>query len=232
MTTIFSTFRPSNPFEIMMASYLVTAEGYKPDDIVEKIYHQVYTSTDDDPTKTAKFNKINTTVALLLSAHFDDPLTLRHFKNDIDLIMVFSQITIKVFNLTRIRSVGHDTLYSILLRNECPNLETIYRAWADESHNLYFVVTKTVDTTSFKQVVSTVHATIRQHVVNGLRYLLNLGWNHRDVSIDNLGFNSETNNFVLFDFGQAKNNEHDDGALEKNFNNDIHSLERSIKFHS
>ena len=44
--------------------------------------------------------------------------------------------------------------------------------------------------------------------------------------------NSETNNFVLFDFGQAKNNENDDGTLEKEFNGDLHSLDRSIKFHS
>lgn len=232
MATIFSAFSPSNPFETVLANYLNTMEGYKPEDIVEKVYHQVYSATDDDPTKTAKFNKINTNINLLLSAHFDDPRTIRHFKNDVDLIMVFSQITIKVFNLARIRSVGHDTLYSILLRNECPYLETVYRAWPDEAHNLYFVVTKTVDTSSFKQVVPTVQATIRQHSELGLRYLLNLGWNHRDVSLDNLGFNSETNNFVLFDFGQAKNNENDDGTLEKEFNGDLHSLDRSIKFHS
>jgi len=63
--------------------------------------------------------------------------------------MVFKTITIKLFNLTKILSKRQNELYDILLLNECPNLETIYLAFPVEDSDLYFVISKTIDT-SFK----------------------------------------------------------------------------------
>jgi len=146
--------------------------------------------------------------------------------------MVFKTITIKLFNLTKILSKRQNELYDILLLNECPNLETIYHAFSVEDSDLYFVISKTIDT-SFKSSKNTILSAsqfIRESTLNALRYLSFHGWNHRDVSIDNLGLNTETNNFVLFDFGSAKNT-FDQEEHDKIFIMDMTSLNRSILFH-
>jgi serine/threonine protein kinase len=147
--------------------------------------------------------------------------------------LVFKTITIKLFNLTKILSKRQNELYDILLLNECPNLETIYLAFCVEDSDLYFVISKTIDTSfkSSKDTISSASHLIRESTLNALRYLSFHGWNHRDVSIDNLGLNTETNNFVLFDFGSAKNNrDHEDH--DKIFSMDMTSLNKSILFHT
>lgn len=236
--TLYSTFSNNavSSYEIMFKNYLASEENFQPDSIVEIIYRPIYSPTDSDSIITLKFNQINSIINSILSSYnedLSDHKSLVHFKNDIDVIMVFKTITIKFFNLTKIISKRQNELYDILLLNECPNLETIYRAFPIEDSDLYFVISKTIDTSfnSSKDIISSTSPLIREHTLNALRYLSSHGWNHRDVSIDNLGFNTETNNYILFDFGSAKNNrDHED--LDKIFTMDMTSLNKSILFHT
>lgn len=228
MTTLLSNYKPSCAFDHFFKSYLETVECYDPDYVIEKVYNQVFNETDDPITIKSKFNKINSLINFLLLAHYTTADTLIHFKNDIDLVFVFNGITIKIFNLNKIKMYEHDKLYSLLLKNECPNLETIYRAFPIESDNLYVLVTKTINT-NFKSTVLTNADFIRSDVDTALKYLKLNGWNHRDVSIDNLGYDDEKKCFTLFDFGAAKFNSE---YTELDFKGDYSSLERSIRFHS
>jgi serine/threonine protein kinase len=228
MSTILSNYKPSCAFEHFFKNYLETIECCDPDYIIESIYRQVYNDSDSPEIISAKFSKINSIINNLLSAHYNSADSLIHFKNDIDLVFVFSGITIKIFNLDKIKMYQHDKLYSLLLKNECSCLETIYRAFPIESDNLFVLVTKTVNT-NFKYTVSIQADIIRSNVDVALKYLKSNGWNHRDVSIDNLGYDHEKKCFTLFDFGAAKFNSE---YIEVDFISDYSSLERSIKFHS
>ena len=236
--TLYSTFFTNavSSFENMFKNYLASEENFQQDSIVEIIYRPIYSPTDSDSVITLKFNRINSIINSILTDYHEDLVdhkSLLHFKNDVDVIMVFKTITIKFFNLTKILSKRQNELYDILLLNECPNLETIYRAFPVEDSDLYFVVSKTIDT-SFKNSKETILSAsqfIRENTLNALRYLSFHGWNHRDVSIDNLGLNTETNNFVLFDFGSAKNT-FDQEQHDQIFMMDIISLNKSILFHT
>jgi len=64
---------------------------------------------------------------------------------------------------------------------------------------------------------------------NALNYLKEHNWTHGDVSIDNIGFDEETNNYVLFDFGFSKYFENLDD-LEKAVIHDMNKFKNSIKF--
>jgi serine/threonine protein kinase len=95
---------------------------------------------------------------------------------------------------------------------------------------IYVVISKVEDVTIFKGSLAASSNIIESHVKVALTYLKSNGWNHCDVSIDNIGFNSETNNFILFDFGLSKFSSLDD-ELEKGFYADSMRFNRSIKFH-
>jgi hypothetical protein len=62
-------------------------------------------------------------------------------------------------------------LYELLLKNECPNLEYIYRAFQVPDHDIYIVVSKVVDTTNFKNVLSTNLEKYGNDIYKGLLYL-------------------------------------------------------------
>ncbi len=227
MTSI-SDFKPSNAFEVFFKHYLEDIECYPSQFIIDRIFRQVYDTTDDQSMITAKFSMINSIINQLLLAHGSSADSLIHFKNDIDLVLVFSGITIKIYNLDKVKTREHDKLYSLLLKNECPYLEPIYRAFSIDSHKLFVVVSKTLDT-SYKSDVSSEADTIRDHVDKALKYLKSHGWNQCDTSIDNLGFDQDNKCFSLFDFGGSKQNT---DLLEFAYKEDLHSLNRSIRFHS
>ena len=52
------------------------------------------------------------------------------------------------------------------------------------------------------------------------------GWNQNDTSIDNIGYDKETNTFRLYDFGLASFNDN----LHDKLTRDLRSLDTSIKF--
>jgi hypothetical protein len=230
--TLFSSFIPTNPFEIMIKKYLEVEECSHSDSIIDNLYYSIYSHDDTPFVKSIKFNQINIILNIITSIYNENPSSITHFKNDIDLIMVFEKITVKVFNLKKIQLKHHDELYSLLSLNECPYLEHIYTIFSIDSSNLFFVISKTIDTKSFKKIIPIVAPIIHSHVDIALRYLLSYGWNHNDVSIDNLGLDQISNNFVLFDFGLAKNNIFDKERLLKRLDDDFAYLNKSILYHS
>lgn len=211
-------FTPKNSFEDKLKEIL-TSEGYNETIDIENFYRQIYNM--DDNT-TTKFKLISETINNILVAYKQDPNELISYKNDVDIIFIFKNIAIKVYNYTRMQKYNLDKLYQILSKNECKNLEHILDKFIID--DIFFVVSKVIDTQKYKNEIDEI--IIKTDIITGLEYLLKFNWNHRDVSLDNIGFDSETNNYVLFDFGISKMNYSD------NINDDLYSLNRSIKFHT
>jgi serine/threonine protein kinase len=229
--TLYDNFAPSNIFESFLKAKLLIDEGHPETcEHIEILYRQIYYDSDDSELIINKFLQINQLIDDILTIYQEDPSSLQHFKNDIAVVYVFKNIAIKIYKLSTILNSGHDKLYQLLLKNECPNLEHIYRAFQIEALGIYVVVSQVVDVTTFKHDLNTTQSIIRLHTNNALSYLHTNGWIHRDVSIDNLGFNSEINNFILFDFGLTKFSSLDD-ELDKGFYTDMNHLDRSIKYH-
>jgi serine/threonine protein kinase len=229
--TSYHSFSAANAFESFLKTKLLVDEGHPElSQPIEILFRQIYEKKDSDETIITKFRQINKLIDDLLIEYKNDPTSLQHFKNDIDVIFVFKTITIKIYKLSTILSMGHDKLYNLLLKNECPNLENIHRAFSNEELGIYIVISKVIDVKDYIQNLSSLESTIHSHVSEALNYMQSNGWIHRDVSIDNVGFNSETNNFILFDFGLSKFSTLDD-ELEKGFFTDMNHLDRSIMFH-
>lgn len=230
--TSYTDFVPSNTFESFLKTKLLIDEGHpEMSEPIEALYRQVYDDSDSIEFIIYKFQQINKLINSILLENQNDPETMQHFKNDVAVVFVFKTIAIKIYKLSTIVHAGHDKLYhNLLIKNECPYLEHIYRTFVLESLNIYVVLSKVEDVTTFKESLATTGPIIESHMKAALTYLVSNGWNHCDVSIDNIGFNSETNNFILFDFGLSKFSSLDN-ELEKELYTDILRFNRSIKFH-
>jgi len=230
--TSYINFVPSNIFESFLKTKLLIDEGHpEMSEPIEVLYRQIYDDFDSIEFIIYKFQQINKLINSILLENQNDPETMQHFKNDVAVVLVFKTIAIKIYKLSTIVHAGHDKLYhNLLIKNECPYLEHIYRTIVLESFGIYVVISKVEDVTTFKQSLTTTSSVIESHVNKALTYLRTNGWIHCDVSIDNIGFNSETNNFILFDFGLSKFSSLDD-ELDKGLYADLLRLNRSIKFH-
>ena len=228
--TSYHSFSTANAFESFLKTKLLVDEGHpEVAQPIEILYRQIYEKTDSDDTTITKFKQINKLIDALLIEYNNEPASLQHFKNDVAVVFVFQTIAIKIYKLSTILSIAHDKLYNLLLKNECPNLEHVHRAYPDEELGIYVVISKVVDVKDYKKNLSSLESTIQSNITTALIYLHSNGWNHRDVSIDNIGFSSETNNFILFDFGLSKFSSLDD-ELDKGFVTDMNRLDGSIVF--
>lgn len=229
--TLYNNFVPSNVFESFLKTKLLVDEGHpESQEAIEILYRQIYDTSDSDDIIIYKYRQINKLIDDILLEYKNDPSSLQHFKNDIAVVFVFKTIAIKIFKLSTIVSIYHDKLYNLLLKNECPNLEYIHRAFSIDSLGIYVVISQVVDVNDYKKNLLSIQSVMRSNIETALLYLNSNGWIHRDVSLDNIGFNSETNNFILFDFGLSKFSLNDDELFKGN-QTDINHLERSILFH-
>ena len=71
-------------------------------------------------------------------------------------------------------------------------------------YNLLIVVSKTITTNITEENIRENEERIRADILNALEFLNKNNISHGDVSIDNCGYDKETQQFVLFDFGVAK----------------------------
>jgi len=228
--TSYTKFIPTNEWESYLKTKILVDDMYDEMDLpIENIYSTIYCSTDSDLQKNLKFKFINNIIKSFLHLCGESPEDLTVFKNDIQCVFVFKTFAIKIFRLDIVLHQKLNELYELLLKNECHNLEHIYRAFAVEKHNIYIVVSKVVDSSNFKLVLSTNLEKYTDDIYRGLFYLLAHGWVHRDVSINNSGYDEKSNNYLLFDFNLSKlTSSSEELALLSS--TDRYSLDKSISF--
>ena len=228
--TSYNNYIPINSWEEIVRSkiFIEEIDDKKSKYPIENLYFQIY-DTDNSSDMINKFNYINMHIYDILMLYSEDPKNLIEFKNDIQLVFVFKKIAIKIFKLKSILFKKHDELFKLLLKNECPNLETIYRAYPITEYNIYVVISKVVDSSNFKKNISKNIIQYNDNINNGIQYLYEYGWVHRDVSINNSGYDEKLNNYLLFDFNLSKLSE-DPKELYNLMKSDLKDLEKSIKF--
>ena len=229
--TLYQNYIPFNKWEEVVKSkiFIDQMDDINSEYSIENMYFQIYNFADTNDQKIKKFNYINMHINDLLVLHYEDPANIIEFKNDIQLVFIFKTLAIKIFRLNVIQDRKLDKLFDLLLKNECPNLEYIYRAYAIPEFNIYVVVSKVVDVTNYKKILSSNLDHYRTNICTGLQYLFEHGWIHNDVSINNSGYDEKSNNYLLFDFNLSKfyNIKKE---LEEQIRGDIRDLEKSIKF--
>ena len=191
--------------------------------IVERLYSPIIKDNYDN------FHKINLLLNSILIKYNEDQHSFVSFKNDGLIVLVFKNICIKVFSKENIIPRNIDRLYNLLKKNESPYLEKINEIISEDQLNIFIVISKTVDTQKFKDRLENDSSIIKEDIQNALIYLKNNNWTHYDARIDNVGFDQELNNYVLFDFDMSKYNE-DSILLNNNLLNDINKLNISINF--
>ena len=228
--TSYNNYIPVNSWEEIVKSkiFIEQIDDKKSKYPIENLYYQIY-DTENSSDMIKKFNYINMHIYDILILYSEDPRNLIEFKNDIQLVFVFKTIAIKIFKLKSILFKKHDELFKLLLKNECPNLETIYRAYPITEYNIYVVISKVVDSSNFKKNISKNIIQYNDNIHNGIQYLYEHGWVHRDVSINNSGYDEKSNNYLLFDFNLSKKL-NDIKELYEHKINDQKDLEKSIKF--
>jgi hypothetical protein len=199
--------------------------GYEetPNFIIERLYSPILQNNYEN------FYKINLLLNSILIKYKEDENSFISFKNDGLIVLVFKSICIKIFSKQNIIPRFIDKLYDILLENNCPYLEQIYEIRDDDKLNVFIVVSKTIDTQKFKDRLEQDSSIIKEDIEHALIYLKSNKWTHYDARIDNVGFDQELNNYVLFDFDMSKYDE-DSTLLNNNLINDINKLNISINF--
>lgn len=224
-------FIPSNNFEEKLCEIIYNdsfVDNIEDIQNIENIYYPVYTIGEN---KMIKFNVINKEIPNIINKYPGNN-NITYFKNDTtSVVFVFNTIVLRIFKYSSILNSKLNLLFDILKRNECPNLEHIYEICINEEHQLYYVVSKKLQIfKNNKPFIEANEATIKTQIIEALKYLKNNNWSHRDTSIDNIGYDIESNTFKLYDFGMSEIYD-DISILESNYIKDLESLDRSFNHH-
>lgn len=220
--TILNDFKPITSFD---TSLMKVIEYNLNDNNIESIYNNLY---DKDDNKAEKFKTINADINNILLKYLgNNIIESDKFKNDTQsIVMIFENIVIRIFKLDLLKLKKIDELYKLLLRNECSYLEHIHEIYINKPYNLYYVISKKIDNTKYIQNLSNNKDIVTSEIIRGLEYLAEHGWNQNDTSIDNIGYDKDTNTYRLYDFGLASYNE----SLHIKLTRDLRCLDTSIKF--
>jgi len=220
--TILIDFNPITSFD---KSLIEVIKHNMNESNIENIYNNLY---DKDDNKVEKFKTINTDINNILLRYIgNNIIDSNKFKNDTQsIVMIFENIVIRIFKLDLLKLKKIDELYKLLLNNECPYLEHIHEIYINKSYNLYYVISKKIDNTIYIQNLSNNKDIITSEIIRALEYLAEYGWNQNDTSIDNIGYDKDTNTYRLYDFGLASYNE----SLHIKLTRDLRCLDTSIKF--
>jgi len=187
----------------------------------------------NDTNKTIIKNiliQINKQINELLIKYDCNPNIL-HLKEDIDLIIVFEKIVIKIFNVKKNKNIIE--LYNKIINIKSDYLEHIYETiLVDEIYLLFVVSKKIVSPINKINIISNTNK-INSNIYNALIDLTNNNILHNDVSIDNIGFDTEIDKYILFDFAGSKIISLDNDNLEirkNNIFNNLNKLNKSINF--
>ena len=213
-------------FEKALANFIwEDTSGNPEDDInfdfeIKAVYNRLYSPKEN---KDEKIKIINLDMNNLL-LKYPDETKINYIKNDIDgVVLVFKTIVIRIFKCDFIYKNNLNELFDLLSLNKSLYLEEICEIYINEGNNLYYVVSNKI--TAFEsntKLQADKIPQIKDNIRNGLEYLNSRGWYHHDARIDNIGYDTITKTYRLFDFGSSRNK----------INNDIEILEKSIEFRS
>jgi serine/threonine protein kinase len=201
----------------------------------EKDYKHTYTRIafffkDNDEKQIEQYIKINEDINIILSKYYNDTdiIEKKFLKEDMIFVLVLDKITIKIYPFDKFNKLRG--LYTILLQNECNNLEHIYEIMENEELQYSIVVSKTIEPikSSSNQGSQRVlnEDNMNNDIINGaLKYLHDNNWIHNDVNLDNIGYDIDKQSFVLFDFEKSYYKEIID---EESKNKDIQKIRRSF----
>jgi hypothetical protein len=220
--TILNDFKPITSFD---TSLMKVIEYNLNDNNIENIYNNLYNKDDN---KLEKFKTINIDINNILLKYLgNNIIESDKFKNDTQsIVIIFESIVIRIFKLDLLKLKKIDELYKLLLNNECPYLEHIHEVYVNKPYNLYYVISKKIDNTIYIQNLSNNKDIVTSEIIRALEYLAEHGWNQNDTSIDNIGYDKNTNTYRLYDFGLASYNQN----LHDKLTRDLKSLDTSIKF--
>jgi hypothetical protein len=241
----YSTYFPRNSFEILLKEKAMKDFLNIDDDvyIVEGMYDTIYSQRLlEVKPKSIYFDDINDKLYDIFTDLEVNPedSSLFHFKEDMLVVFVFDEITIKIYKLDDFERNKMKELYSILSKNECKHLEEIKRVNIYEELEIVVVVSKTIKTlySAFDTVKSLERCPekfkptddVFEEIPHALYYLRDNFWSHRDTLLDNIGYDMEKECYVLFDFEKSKYCEAED-KLSDEFERDMHSLYKSFAFY-
>jgi hypothetical protein len=239
----YSTYFPRNTFEILlkekaMKGFLgIDDDAYSVEGMYDTIYSQNLLEV---KSKSIYFDQINDKLYQIfidLEIRPDDS-SLFHFKEDMLIVFVFDEITIKIYKLDDFERNKMNDLYSILSKNECKYLEEIKKVYVFKDLSIVVVVSKTIKMLNsvFNDVKSDMSHTVKptdnifEEIPYALNYLRDNFWSHRDTLLDNIGYDIEKECFVLFDFEKSKYFKEED-KLNEEFDRDMCSLYKSFEFY-
>ena len=157
-------------------------------------------------------------------------------KNDISNynIIVKEDMHIKVFILSNciIRICHIDTykyryseFYNHIIQLNHDNIEYIYNIYYTDKYVI--IVSKCVIPLIVDNKINILHYPNFDILINQIEEVINVllynGYSHNDVNIDNIGYDSELNKYILFDFDKCK---------KSNKTNDLYNLIKSIKYYT
>ena len=157
-------------------------------------------------------------------------------KNDLSdyNIIVKEDMHIKVFILSNciIRICHIDTynykyneLYNYIIKLNHENIEHIYNIYHTNKYIL--IVSKCIIPLIIDNKINPLHYPKFDILINQIEEVINVlldnGYSHNDVNIDNIGYDSELDKYILFDFDKCK---------KSNKTNDLYNLIKSIKYYS
>jgi hypothetical protein len=239
----YSAYFPQNSFEILlkekaMKDFLgIDDNVYSVEGMYDSIYSQKVLL---EKSKMKYFDEINDKLYQIfidLDLNPEDS-SLMHFKEDMLIVFVFNQITIKIYKLDDFERNKMDKLYSVLSKNECKYLEEIKKVYIYKDLEIVAVVSKTIKMlhSAFDNIKSDMTHKVKptedifEDIQNALNYLRNNYWAHRDTLLDNIGFDTDKDCFVLFDFEKSKNICVDED-LNEEYYRDMRSLSKSFEFY-
>ena len=145
----YSAYFPQNSFEILLKEKLMKDFLGINDNVysVEGMYDSIYSEKVlVEKNKMKYFDEINDKLYQIfidLDLKPEDS-SLMHFKEDMLIVIVFDQITIKIYKLDDFERNKMDKLYSVLSKNECKYLEEIKKVCIYKDLEIVAVVSKTI----------------------------------------------------------------------------------------
>jgi len=146
-------------------------------------------------------------------------------KDDMNIkVFVLSNCIIRICQVTIYNNI-YIYVYNYIINLIHPNLEQIFDIYHTDKYVI--IVSKSIIPLVIDNKINPIHMPDYTQIRYQMQQLINQfiidGYSHNDVRIDNIGYDKDTNRYVLFDF---------DKFNKSNNNNDLYMLDKSIKYYN